>query len=135
MITSQPALQRAIYSRLTADAVLSALISGVFDEVPTDKRPPYLVIDNIHEMPSEAHDRGGVAASVVLSAWSTYRGYSEVAQISDRVNVLLHRVPLAVSGFQSVSIANESHQFMRDPDPDLRRCVLRYRVWLESLPE
>lgn len=132
--TCQPALQEAIYARLTGDAPLMALISGVFDEVTTSVRMPYVVLTDVHEQSSEAHDRSGVDASVVIDVWSVYRGYLEAATIASNVNRLLHRpaTPLAVTGFAHVSIANETHQFMRDPDPDLRRCTTRYRIWLES---
>lgn len=132
--TCQPALQEAIYARLTADAPLMALISGVFDEVTTGVRMPYVVLADVHEQSSEAHDRSGIDASMVIDVWSVYRGYLEAATIASNVNRLLHRptTPLAVTGFTHVSIANETHQFMRDPDPDLRRCTTRYRIWLES---
>lgn len=133
--TCQPALQQVIYARLTGDASLMALVTGVFDEVTTGVVMPYVVLADVHEVASEAHDRGGVDASMVIDVWSTYRGYTEVAAIAKEVNRLLHRpaAALAVAGFTNVSIANESQQFMRDPDPDLRRCSTRYRIWLEAL--
>lgn len=132
--TCQPALQEAIYARLVADASLTALITGVFDEVTTDVRMPYVVLADVHELASEAHDRGGVDASIVIDVWSTYRGYREVAIIAQEINRVLHRpvTPLAVTGFPRAYIANETQQFMRDPDPDLRRCSTRYRIWLDS---
>jgi hypothetical protein len=132
--SAQPALQEAIYARLTADSTLAALVSGVFDEVATTVRPPYIVLSVIAEKASEAHDRSGVDASLTLDIWSTYWGYKECATINKEVLRLLHRpaTPLVVTGFTKVSIFNESHDFMRDPDPDLRRCLARYRAWLES---
>lgn len=130
--TCQPALQQAVYAQLTGDTQLMALISGVFDEVTTAARMPYVVLADVHELASEAHDRGGVDASMVIDVWSVYRGYTEVATIAANVDRLLHRRALTVAGFTHVSIANETHQFMRDPDPDLRRCSTRYRIWLEA---
>lgn len=135
--TAQPAFQQALYARLTADSALMALIGGVFDEVSTEARLPYVVIADVTEKASEAHDRSGLDLTVVIDIWSAYRGYYECGRINTEVNRILHRpaVPLVVAGFQNVSIFNESHQFMRDPDPDLRRCMTRYRAWLESAPE
>ncbi|MGH3780701.1 MAG: DUF3168 domain-containing protein [Pseudonocardiaceae bacterium] len=132
--SAQPALQEAVYALLTADATLSALITGVFDEVTTTARPPYIVLADVMEQASEAHDRSGVDLTLTIDIWSTYRGYKECAAINDEVLRLLHRPtpPLIVAGFVNVSIFNESSQFMRDPDPDLRRCITRYRAWLES---
>lgn len=134
-VTCQPGLQQAVYGRLTGDPTLMALVTGVFDEVDVSSlTTPYIVIADVHEVPSEAHDRSGVDASVVINIWSRYRGYFEAAQINKRVSYLLHRpaIPLLVPGFRNVSIFNEMHQFMRDPDPDLRRCMTRYRSWLEA---
>lgn len=135
--TAQPAFQQAVYARLAGDATLSALITGVFDEVTTEGRPPYVVIADFLENSSEAHDRDGVDLTFRVDVWSVYRGYKEAATINKEIVRLLHRpaVPLAVTGFQNVSIFNESHQFMRDSDPDLRRCMTRYRSWLELTPE
>ena len=134
MTTCQPALQTAIYERLSGDAPLGALITGVFDEVPEGQAAPYVVIGEVTEVPSEAHDRSGIDASLVLNIWSRYRGYKQAAQILREVDRLLHRQTLTVSGFTKVSVAQEMHQFLRDPDPTLRRCIARYRVWLEAPP-
>jgi len=136
-ITCQPALQQAIYDRLTGDAQLMSLITGVYDELPDDVsslQTPYIVLADLHEVPAEAHDRTGIDASIVVNMWSRYRGYAEVGAINARVTYLLHRPvdTLLVPGFQNVSIKLESDQFMRDPDPDLRRCMARYTIWLEE---
>lgn len=132
MTTCQPALQQAIYARLAADSALDALTTGIFDEVPAGAATPYVVIGEVTEDLSEAHDRSGINATVTLHIWSKYRGYYEAAQILREVDRLLHRIGLAVPGFTNVSIAQEQHQFMRDPDPDYRHVMVRYRVWLES---
>lgn len=136
-VSAQPAFQQAVYKCLTDDATLSGLITGVFDEVTTEARPPYLVLADIMENSSDAHDRSGIDLAFTVDIWSTYRGYYEAATINKEVVRLLHRPnnALVVPGFQKVSIHNESHQFVRDPDPDLRRCITRYRAWLESPPE
>ncbi|MGH3933640.1 MAG: DUF3168 domain-containing protein [Pseudonocardiaceae bacterium] len=131
-MTCQPELQQAIYSRLAPDAALAALITGVFDEVPIGAATPYVVIGDVTEDLSEAHDRYGIDATVTVHIWSTYRGYYEAAQILKEVDRLLHRSGLSVSGFTNVSIAQEQHQFMRDPDPDYRHVMARYRIWLEK---
>lgn len=135
-VTAQPVFQRAVYSLLTGDGALSSLITGVFDEVATAARPPYVTIDTVTESTSDAHDRAGIEIMLQLSAWSTYRGYAECATINGHLVRLLHRPtsPLVVAGFNKISIFNDMHQFMRDPDPDLRRCMTRYRAWLEAIP-
>lgn len=134
MTTCQPALQVAIYGRLSGDAALETLITGVFDEILAGQATPYVVIGEVIEVPSEAHDRSGVDATATLNIWSRYRGYLEAARILAEIDRLLHRQPLVVEGFEKVSVRQEMHHFLRDPDPDLRRCMVRYRAWLEKPP-
>lgn len=135
MATAEWPLQEAIYARLTGDAALMGLVSGVFDEVPEATPYPYVVLGETTENRDEAHDRSGVDAAVVLHIWSRYRGYAEAAGILREIDRLLHHADLAVDGFQKVSIFSEQHQFIRDPNPDLRRAIVRYRCWLEEPPQ
>lgn len=134
MTTAEWALQETIYTRLTGDTDLMALITGVFDEVPEATTYPYLVLGEVTETPDEAHDRSGIDATITLHGWSAYKGYRELAQILSQLDRILHRQPLVVEGFQKVSLAQQQHQFVRDPDPDVRHLVARYRAWLEVPP-
>ena len=45
---------------------------------------------------------------------------------------LLDRQPLAVPGFEVVAFFREHHRVVRDPDPTIRHCPVRYRVWLNK---
>lgn len=123
-------LQQAIYSKLTADAPLSALVSGVFDEVPENQTFPYVSIGSITEVQSDSHSQRGLAVDVVLHVWSTYRGNKQAADIVAALDTVLDRQPLTVAGYRDVSIAHARHQSLRDPDPQIRHINVAYRVWL-----
>lgn len=131
MATAARPLQRAVYQQLVGDPVLTAR-AGVYDEVPETARYPHVVIREITETPLDSHDRQGLRADVHLSIWSRYRGFTECAEVLELVDGLLDRVPLVVPGWADVSIAHDFHAFLRDPNPDLRHCPIRYRVWLSQ---
>jgi hypothetical protein len=122
-------LQVAIYTRLTGDAELGAT-AGVFDEVPESAPYPHVAFGTFVETPMDAHDQQGLQVDVTLHIWSKYRGYAECAEILGHLDRLLDRQPLVVEGFTKVSVARDWHQFLRDPDPDIRHCPVRFRVWL-----
>ncbi len=123
-------LQQAVYAKLTGDAPLMALVSGVYDEVPEAAVHPYVSLGSITELVDDAHNQRGLEASVVLHVWSKYRGFKEAATILAALDAALDRQPLVVDGFTDISIAHQQHQELRDPDPDIRHINVSYRVWL-----
>ncbi|MCZ9352988.1 DUF3168 domain-containing protein [Streptomyces mutabilis] len=123
-------LQLAIVQKARAHAPLTALVTGVFDEVPEAQPHPYITVGSITENVSDAHNQRGLDASVVLHIWSKYRGYKQAAEILSALDAALDRQPLAVTGFKDVSIAHQQHTELRDPDPEIRHINVSYRVWL-----
>lgn len=130
MATAVRPLQAAIVQALKSSADLMAKVTGVYDEVPEDVAYPYVSIGAITETADDAHDRQGLDSLVVLHVWSTYKGFAEAADIFAAVDASLDRRPLAVSGWTDVSIRHEEHQFLKDPDPDVRHVYAQYRVRL-----
>ena len=123
-------LQQAVYAKLTGHAPLMALVTGVYDEVPENVAHPYVSLGSITENVDDAHNQRGLEASVVLHVWSKYRGFKQAAQILSELDAALDRQPLTVAGFSDVSIAHQTHNQVRDPDPDIRHINVSYRVWL-----
>jgi hypothetical protein len=107
-----------------------ALVTGVFDEVPEDAAYPYVSFGAITEVPDDAHDRQGLDTTIVIHVWSTYPGNAQAADIFAAVDAALDRAPLVVAGYADVTIKHESHQFIADPDPDIRHVNASYRVRL-----
>ncbi|MGC5034106.1 DUF3168 domain-containing protein [Streptomyces sp. DT190] len=123
-------LQLAVVGKLRAHAPLTALVSGVYDEVPEQVAHPYVSLGSITENVDDAHNQRGLEASVVLHVWSKYRGFKQAADILAELDAALDRQPLTVAGFRDVSIAHQQHTELRDPDPDIRHINVSYRVWL-----
>lgn len=122
-------LLREVYGVLSAE-----LEHPVYDQVPETATAPYAVLGEVTETEADAHDRAGVDATLTVHVWSRYRGYREAAELVGEIDAALHRRPLPLAGFRDVSIAATGHQFMRDPDPDLRHALTRFRIWATETP-
>jgi hypothetical protein len=129
MATALRPLQTAIFGKLNASADLTSR-AGVYDEVPEPAPFPYVSLGSITETPDDAHDRQGLNVLVTVHVWSKAPGMGQAYDIFAALDAALDRVPLAVPGFTDVSIRNEQHQALKDPDPTIRHINAQYRVWL-----
>ncbi|MFI2367303.1 DUF3168 domain-containing protein [Streptomyces sp. NPDC018833] len=129
-------VQTALYAKLTGDATLMDMATGVYDYVPEDAVYPYIVIGEAIETPDNAHDRFGRQTVPTLHVWDQHRGFRRVLQIGSRVNALLDHQPLTISGLHHVVTRYEFSQTLTDPEPpgDIRHLVLRYRTLTEQTP-
>lgn len=87
-LSTVPVIQ-ALYTVLTNDTTLMALISGVYDRVPEDAAFPYLTLGEV-----STRDHSGVASTVLehtltLEVWSRYRGGKQALDIMNRLHTLL----------------------------------------------
>jgi hypothetical protein len=130
MATALRPLQTAVYAALTASPDLMALVSGVFDEVPEPAPYPYVSFGSVTETPDDAHDAQGLNTLVTIHVWTKAPGFAEAYDIFAALDAALDRVPLTVPGFRDVSIRQDQHQALKDPDPYVRHINAQYRVWL-----
>lgn len=108
---------------LTADATLSALVSGVHDHVPESSRQPepYIVLGRrTRQNTTGALQVAGNVVTLQVDAWSKAKGPHTVHTILSRVAVLLERQPVAVAGYELVagSVTCEYGEVFDEPDED-----------------
>lgn len=139
MISKSPlnALQKAIFTRLNADATLVTLLGAagrVVDQVTEGTPYPYVRIGDHLSIPDNSHGSFGREVTETLHVWTKKRGNVTGQAIALRIGELLdHQTDamsalLAVDGHRCVSIRNEFDQALTDPDPEIRHHVLRFRV-------
>jgi len=122
-------LQQAIYSALTGDATLVALVTGIYDYVPTNANAPYVVIgEELSEERFDTMGKYGRQASLVIHTWSRYRGMKEVLTILDRVLVVLDGVALTFTGWTHTHTWHESTDTAREADGLTRHGWVTLRV-------
>ena len=130
--TSLGELQTAIYTRLTNDATLAGVITGVFDfaNVPLNQAFPYVTIGDATEAPNNTLGRRGYDTTLTLHIWSKYKGFKECQTILARMNYLLDQNVLPLASQTSVSMMYDFSQTMNDPnDQTIRHMPVRYRAF------
>ncbi|KIX79116.1 hypothetical protein SF23_02570 [Streptomyces sp. MBRL 10] len=127
-------VQQAVYTRLTGDPALAALITGVYDHVPEDVVFDYVTIGEATEIPDNRHGGFGRQTTITLHVWSRYRGHARGLQIAARVTALLDHQPLTIVGLHHVSTRFEFSQTLTDPEPpgDIRHIPMRFRITTEQ---
>ncbi|MGH9204209.1 MAG: DUF3168 domain-containing protein [Vicinamibacterales bacterium] len=133
-LTRSPTLpiQEAIYDRASADDELKALDAEIYDYVPEDAPRPYVVIGEAFTTPDNTHGEIGWVTISTLSIWSDDRGFRQAHLVKDRIVQLFDHQPLTVEGFHHVETRFEFDQMLRDPQPTLRRALLRLRTATEQ---
>lgn len=123
-------VQAAIFAKLTGDATLTAMISGVYDgDAPEGAARPYVLIGESIETADDAHGAFGRQTVQTLHVWSDYRGFAECNAIVGVLQTLLDQQPLDIVGARHVATRFELAQTSVDPDrPGLRHAPVRFRI-------
>mgnify|MGYP001576911343 CR=1 FL=1 len=126
------AVQTAVYARLTADATLMALISGVFDFVPDGTAFNYVTIGDATERRFDTLGLRGRDETLTLHIWgrdsATVSGFKPLQAIHSRIDTLLDEYAISVSGWNTLTLRFENATQLRMPDGYTRQIVLRYRI-------
>lgn len=125
-------IQVALYSRLSTDETLRSLVTGVLDEVPEQQAHPYVVIGESWESTRNSHDGFGREVVTSVHVWSRFRGFSQALTITDRIITLVDHQELPIPGHTVISTRHEFTQTLRDPDPEIRHVVARFRITTEQ---
>lgn len=145
-ITADPtvAFVDAIKTRLSADATLADMVTGIYGHVSEAARVayPYLVL--ARRTSSELVGGGpmGLGANQVslqIDGWSDGKGPYAISAIASRVYVVLERWTPALPGFEMVqgSLKRELQEVFDEPDEDKPNARL-YRMvqrWTAEIHE
>jgi hypothetical protein len=134
-IASDPtdALQAGIFALLNGDTTLGALITGIYDGVPEDVEPAYVVIGEVAATPDGSHSAHGRQTSATIHTWTRAQSFKTANDIGARVAALLTHQHAAldaqVSGHAVGIVAHEFSQNMVDAEPGIRHRVDRFRIY------
>lgn len=122
-------VQEAVDAVLVADPRFGE--GRVFDAVPDAEPGWYVVIGDLTEVPSagNTHDDDGRELTITIHVWSSAKGFHEAQDVVGWLDELLHRQPLAVTGWRTVSLVHVSAQTLRDGD--WRHIPVIYRIDLQ----
>ncbi len=133
MSSAQQPVQAGLYTKLTSDGTLMGLIQGVFDAVPNDQAYPYVTLGEIEADEWSTFARLGQSMVVTLHTWSQGKGKKDAQVIQSRIDTLLHRGTITVSGFTFVSCIREFETVLQDPERgETWHGVQRFRVHVHA---
>lgn len=125
------ALQAAVFTALTGDATLQALIGNparVYDAVPQDAVFPYAVIGQVSGKPWDTKTSDGMEAVLEVHTWSRYAGTKEAKDIMAAVTAVLDDQALSVAGHTLVNLRFESSQTALERDGITRHSAQKFRA-------
>ena len=123
--TSLSEVQTAIYSKLTGDTTLMAMLATPlmgtyavfgFGNVPENQPFPYITVGDAMEKPLNAFGTRGYVTMVKVHIWdSQFGGYQKAQQILARLNFLLDQQPMTLATQKLVYFLYQGAIPMNDP--------------------
>jgi Protein of unknown function (DUF3168) len=126
------AVQAGLYTILSSDGTLTSL-AGVYDGVPEDDEPAWVIIGEATSVPDGVHGTEGRETAATIHTWTRGDGFKPANDIGARIMALLwHRhsaLDAVVTGHKVWRVEHEFAQTLDDPEPHIRHRVDRFRIW------
>ena len=132
-------LQQAIYTALTGDATLMALITGIYADVQQPNLPeddavfPYVVIGQDSLTVFDTKTNNGVRALVQIDVWSRQNNLTQVKDIGSAVYDVLQKGDLTITGGHHILTRAEIQDYSTDPDGHTKRGLLTFVVLYDEI--
>lgn len=127
-------LQAAIYSKLTGNSPLMALIKGVYADAqqPADAGAltdfPYVTIGQDNGASWDTKTTFGTEAICQIDIWSRSNNFTQAKTIGSAITDALHQQPLTITGASHVLTFQQSEVYSKDPDGHTKRGMLMFRI-------
>ncbi|MGB0855032.1 MAG: DUF3168 domain-containing protein [Pikeienuella sp.] len=128
-------LQAAVFSILTSDAGLTALVGGrVYDRVPMDgDQAPYITFGPSDEVSDDAECMIADDHTLQIDIWSEYQGgFKEAKEIAFAVKQALHGVDIDLPTHALIEIRADNRRYLRDPDGVTSHGIVTVEAMIEE---
>lgn len=133
-------VQAALYTKLTGDSTLIGMLAsgGVRDmaNVPETQPFPYVTLGDVHEMQKDTFTGRQYDLAATLHIWTrntnTVKSFRPAQLILARMNVLLHKKALTISGQRHVGTWYQDVVELLDPDGLSQHLAALYRIVVEE---
>lgn len=135
MPSASLALQKSIFSTLTADAAVLAILGAprIYDDVPQRTALPYVTLGQTVARDWSTGTEDGCEHLLTLHVWSRAEGRREVHELMSAVKTALHDHLLALEGHRLVNLRHELSEARRDADGETYHGIVRLRAVTEPL--
>lgn len=123
-------LQQAVYSALSGNAALAALLGGprIYDDVPHAAAYPFVTMGQTSSSDFGTATEDGEEHILTLHVWSAAGGRSEAQLLMGAVRDVLHNAPLTLSGHTLVNLRQQFADIRREADGITIHGLARYRA-------
>lgn len=129
-------IQTAIYSELSQDTALNALVNGrIYDFKPqssdsgSDSEFPYVTIGNDFLLQWNNDQKKGVEGTINIHTWSRARGFHEIKRLQDIIRELFDkRDEMIVSGLDFVTMDFVDSESFPESDGKTFHGVQSFRI-------
>ncbi len=120
----------SFYQRLRAQ-----VSEAVYDHVPQDTEAyPYCVLRIVETNNDDTDTENSFSAIIQVTAYSRYRGFSELAALADNVTEALNNWEMPdTASYKVGTIKERFRQYTTSPDNLTRYCVQEYVFYYESI--
>lgn len=118
MTTPANALQTAIFTTLSGNSALTALIGSnqVFDFVPETAQPPYVLIGDDTAIDNGTKSKNGWEYTITIHSWAyEVAGRKQGKSIMGAIYDALHQQTITVTGFNLIYLRSEFETTQQDP--------------------
>jgi len=128
--TQSWALHKALFTALTSDAALTALLGGpqVYDRVPAGADLPYVTLGDGTWRDWSTGTETGAEHELRLHVWVRMGGRRRVRDIADTIHARLHDQVLSLDSGVLINLRFRQAQILTDPDGRTWHGVLSYRA-------
>jgi hypothetical protein len=127
-------LQKAIFSSLSGDATLVALLGSarIFDNAPANVAFPYITFGRTSIYDWSTGTESGTEQLFTLHIWSKAKSKKETLDIMEVVRERLNDASLPLDGHQLVNLRLEFAEARHDDDLSVHHGMLRFRAVTEE---
>jgi len=113
--------QEAFFNALNGDTTLQTLLGGagkIFDSVPDNTAFPYVVLNIKPWTDRGNHVSEGLTADPIIHVFyqSPNRGDLKVQNIQARIDALIHKIDISITGWTIISLRRTTLDILIDPD-------------------
>ena len=126
-------IQKSIYQALKDDVDITAVVTGVYDEVPQGTKYPYIVIGEDTALQWDTGSSVGAESTLTIHVWSRDYGRRECKEIMSLVYDVLHEAELSIDDAHAVFCYWEFAETFLDTDGKTRHGVMRFRTLTEDM--
>jgi len=125
---AQLAVQTGIYSALTGDAPLMALVTGIYDIVPEKQVFPFITIGEMTQVDDSTASVSGMDLTLMIHIWDQDLSRYKLKEIAGEIYRVLHNQNWAIAGMNLVNCRFEFSDVLGDPDGRTQHCLQRFRI-------